>query len=72
MVTMQTSYCFTSSPRKKVSLVLSPICALVTIAVAWIFYRPVLGVILLVAAGFFAWKLIMRRNAKKAKAAQAA
>ena len=48
------------------------VCALVTIAVAWIFYRPVLGVILLAAAGFFAWKLIMRRNAKKAKAAQAA
>ena len=35
------------------------VCSLVTIAVAWIFYRPVLGVLLLVAAGavvFFAWK----------------
>ncbi len=36
------------------------ICALVTIAVAWIFYRPILGVTLLVIAGggigFLIWK----------------
>ena len=39
--------------------VVALVCSLVTIAVAWIFYRPVLGVLLLVAAGavvFFAWK----------------
>ena len=35
------------------------VCSLVTIAIAWIFYRPVLGVLLLVAAGALvclAWK----------------
>ena len=35
------------------------VCSLVTIAVAWIFYRPVLGVLLLVVAGaicFLIWK----------------
>ena len=48
------------------------VCSLVTIAIAWLFYRPVLAVILIAVAGFFVWKLIMRRNAKKAKAAQAA
>ena len=48
------------------------VCALATIAVAWFFYRPVLAVILLAVAGFFVWKLIMRRSAKKAKAAQTA
>ena len=40
-------------------------CALVTIAVAWIFYRPVLAILLLlIAAGvvFFLWK---KRQAKK-------
>ena len=44
------------------------ICSLVTIAVAWIFYRPVLGVILLAAAGFLVWKLIAKR--KKAQPTQ--
>ena len=48
----------------------SLVCALVTIAVAWLFYRPVLGVALLAAAGFFLWKLLQRR--RKAKAAKAA
>ncbi len=45
------------------------VCALVTIAIAWIFYRPVLGIILLaLAAGgiFLLWK---KRQAKKAAAA---
>ena len=46
------------------------ICALVTIAIAWLFYRPVLGIILLAVAGFFGWKLFQRRKA--AKAAKAA
>jgi hypothetical protein len=35
-------------------------CALVTIAVAWVFYRPVLGVVLLAAAGFLVWRLMSR------------
>ena len=39
--------------------VIAFVCALVTIAIAWIFYRPVLGILLLAAAGaeiFFLWK----------------
>ena len=45
------------------------VCALVTIAIAWVFYRPVIGIILLAAAGFFVWKLYQKRKAKKAAAA---
>ena len=45
------------------------VCALVTIAVAWVFYRPVVGIILLAVAGFFVWKLYQKRKAKKAAAA---
>ena len=41
------------------------VCALVTIAVAWLFYRPVLGIALLAAAGFFVWKLIQKKKAAK-------
>lgn len=44
----------------------SLVCALVTVAIAWIFYRPVLGVALLAVAAFFAWKLVARRRAAKA------
>ena len=47
------------------------VCALVTIAIAWVFYRPVLGIILLAAAGFFGWKLIQKRKAAKAAKAAA-
>ena len=50
---------------------LALICALVTVAVAWIFYRPVFGVILLAVAGFFVWKLIQKRKAAKAAKAGA-
>ena len=46
----------------------SLVCALVTIGVAWLFYRPVLGVALLAVAGLLVWKLIQRRKAAKAKA----
>lgn len=35
-------------------------CALVTIAVAWIFYRPILGILLLAAAAFLVWRLMNR------------
>ena len=41
------------------------ICALVTIAVAWIFYRPILGVTLLVIAGGGIGFLIWKRKAAK-------
>jgi len=43
----------------------SIVCAIVTIAVAWIFYRPVIGVALLAVAGFFAWKLVAKRRAAR-------
>ena len=45
---------------------ISLVCAFVTIAIAWIFYRPVLGIILLALAGFCAWKLFMKLKASKA------
>ena len=48
------------------------VCTLVTIAVSWLFYRPVMAVVLLAVAGFFVWKLIARRGAKKAQPAPAA
>ena len=50
--------------------IIAIVCSLVTIAIAWIFYRPVMAVILIAVAAFFVWKLVMRRNA--AKAAKAA
>ena len=48
------------------------ICSLVTIAIAWLFYRPILGGILLAVAAFFTWKLIQKRKAAKAAAAEQA
>ena len=45
--------------------VVALVCSLVTIAIAWIFYRPVLAIFLLVLAGagiFFLWK---KRQATK-------
>ena len=47
------------------------ICALVTIAIAWFFYRPILGGILLAVAAFFAWKLIQKRKTAKGEKAAA-
>lgn len=41
------------------------VCALVTIAVAWIFYRPVLAVLLLVAAGAFVFLVWKKKQSKK-------
>lgn len=41
----------------------SLICSLVTIAIAWIFYRPIIGIALLLVAGFFGWKLWQKRDA---------
>lgn len=37
-------------------------CALVTIAVAWIFYRPIIGIALLAIAAFLVWKLWQKKH----------
>ena len=44
-----------------VASVIALVCTLVTVAVAWIFYRPVLAVALLVAAGVGLWFLVQRK-----------
>ncbi len=44
-------------------------CSLVTIAIAWLFYRPVLGILLLVVAGLCVWLLAKKRKAARAAAA---
>ena len=49
---------------------ISLVCSLITIAVAWIFFRPVLGILLLVAAGALIGLLVKKRMA--ARAAKAA
>lgn len=41
-------------------------CALVTIAVAWLFYRPVAAVLLLAAAGAIVYWFVSKRKAKAA------
>ena len=41
------------------------VCSLVTIAIAWLFYRPIIGCILLAIAGFFAWKLYQKKARSK-------
>lgn len=43
------------------------VCALVTIAIAWIFYRPVLGILLLVGAGAALFLLWKKKSAKKSE-----
>ena len=45
--------------------VIAFVCALVTIAIAWIFYRPVLGILLLAAAGAAIFLLWKKKQAKK-------
>ena len=50
--------------------VIAFVCAIITIAVAWIFFRPVLGIILLVIAGALIGLLVKKLMA--AKAAKAA
>ena len=46
--------------------VIALVGTLVTIAVAWVFYRPVLGVILLALAGAGIWFLCRKRSVLKA------
>ena len=52
-----------------VAFVLALILSLVTIAVAWLFYRPVLAILLLVAAGGLVFWIVRSRRAKAAAAA---
>lgn len=47
------------------AFVIAAPCALVTIAVAWLFYRPVAAVILIAAAGGIVYWFRSRRKAKK-------
>jgi hypothetical protein len=49
--------------------VLAFVLTLITIAIAWLFYRPVLGVTLLVVAGGGIYVLLKKLKAKKAAAA---
>ena len=45
-----------------IAFFVSAIVALLVIAIAWIFYRPVLGIILLVAAGGLVYLFIKRKK----------
>jgi hypothetical protein len=52
-------------------LIATPV-ALITIGIAWLFYRPLLGIVLLAAAGGLIFMLIKKKKAAKAaKAAEA-
>ena len=55
-----------------VAFIVALACALTTIAVAWIFYRPILGCVLLAAAGLLVWKLAQKRRAARAAGAATA
>ena len=46
-----------------ISTILGLVWSLIVIAVAWIFYRPILGIIILVIAGFLVW--VFAFNGKK-------
>ena len=54
------------------AVVVALVLSLITIAIAWLFYRPVLGVILLAAAGGLFYFVKQRGKARKAAAAPAA
>lgn len=54
-----------------VSFLISFVCSLITIAIAWIFYRPVLGVILLVLAGAGIFLILKKRKPVSKVAPQA-
>ncbi len=51
-----------------VAFVVAAPCALVTIAIAWIFYRPVIGVTLIIAAVAIVFFVLRKRAAAKAAA----
>ena len=48
-----------------VAFLVALVFALATIAVAWLFYRPILGCLLLAAAGGLVWMLVQKRKAAK-------
>jgi hypothetical protein len=45
-----------------VTFIIAAVLALVTIAIAWLFYRPLLGIALLLAAGGLIYWLVVRRR----------
>lgn len=47
-----------------ISFFVSSVVALVVISIAWLFYRPLLGIVLLAAAGGLVWLLIKRKKAQ--------
>lgn len=47
-----------------ISFFVSSVVALVVISIAWLFYRPLLGIVLLAAAGGLVWLLIKRKKQK--------
>ena len=55
-----------------VAFVLALVWTLIVIAIAWVVYRPVLGIILLAASVALIWYLAKKSKAKKAAAAEAA
>ena len=55
-----------------VAFVVAAPCALITIAIAWLFYRPVMAIILLAIAGGIVYLFIKKRNEKRAATAAAA
>ena len=48
------------------AFLISMIVALITIAIAWLVYRPFLGIVLLAAAGGLVYMLIKKKMATKA------
>lgn len=48
-----------------VAFAVAGVCSLVTIAVAWLFYRPVVGILLLVAAGGLVYWFKMKKKGAK-------
>ena len=49
-----------------VAFIIAAICSLVTIAIAWIAYRPILGISLLVVAGVCVYLFISKKKAAAA------
>jgi hypothetical protein len=64
-------YSCAENGNKLIAFVISLVVALVVIAIAWLFYRPVIGITLLVAAvGLIVW--LKTRKKKPAKAEETA
>lgn len=52
-----------------VAKIIAFVCAVTTIAIAWLFYRPIIGIALLLIAGVGVFFLVKKRNEAKSKAA---